>query len=309
MHVFACPSQVGYEFLFPIHSPLITRIQVLKRGFIGRNKNACAGIRLVPVQRHSLRHIAFTICIFCIFVLPICEKNVWKNRKFEKNICLWYTLHATNVTSSASRYFMRAMVGKRNVIPIDKVNGQLAENGMNFTYHHFMFKKKEWRVFKLWYLQTEIIYIYLYKMYFVDFIYIHYICTYLLIDLCFSHFVCFFFRNQERTEMDKTSLGTSRTGESCDVKTWKCGSCDFLREDMKLTWNELKILKTDFSCFVFDCFSHFLWLLHFAFCMIFFKISLQTFKLQILDPSFVFRLSTTCTNFVGAPSVSSVSYV
>ena len=35
-------AQVGYEFLFPIHSPLITRIQVLKRGFIGRNKNACA---------------------------------------------------------------------------------------------------------------------------------------------------------------------------------------------------------------------------------------------------------------------------
>lgn len=48
----------------------------------------------------------------------------------------------------------------------------------------------------------------------------------------------------------------------------------------------------DFSCFVFDCFSHFLWLLHFAFCMIFFKISLQTFKLQILDPSFVFRQLT-----------------
>ena len=29
--------------------------------------------------------------------------------------------------------------------------------------------------------------------------------------------------------MDKTSLGTSRTGESCDVKT--CEVC-FLREDM-----------------------------------------------------------------------------
>jgi len=50
-------DSVGYEFLFPMHSPLITRIQVLKRGFIGRAKNA---------------------------------------------------------------YFMRAMVGKRNVIPIDK---------------------------------------------------------------------------------------------------------------------------------------------------------------------------------------------
>lgn len=152
LHVFVCPSQVGYEFLFPIHSPLITRIQVLKRGFIGRNKNACAGIRLVPVRRHSLRHIAFTICIFCIFVLPICEKNVWKTRKFEKNICLWYTLHATcDFHCDFGRYFMRAMVGKRNVIPIDKVNGQLpwAENRMNFTYHHFMFNIKEWRVFKL----------------------------------------------------------------------------------------------------------------------------------------------------------------
>eukprot|EP00913_Durusdinium_trenchii_P007797 g7318.t1 len=50
-------DSVGYEFLFPIHSPLITRIQVLKRGFIGRNKNA---------------------------------------------------------------YFMRGMVGKRNVIPLDQ---------------------------------------------------------------------------------------------------------------------------------------------------------------------------------------------
>eukprot|EP00931_Biecheleriopsis_adriatica_P114094 TRINITY_DN8952_c0_g1_i4.p1 TRINITY_DN8952_c0_g1~~TRINITY_DN8952_c0_g1_i4.p1 ORF type:complete len:328 (+),score=66.13 TRINITY_DN8952_c0_g1_i4:46-1029(+) len=31
---------VGYEFQFPIHSPLITKIQVLRRGYIGRNKNA-----------------------------------------------------------------------------------------------------------------------------------------------------------------------------------------------------------------------------------------------------------------------------
>lgn len=68
-----------------------------------------------------------------------------KIANLKKNICLWYTLHATNVTSSASRYFMRAMVGKRNVIPIDKVNGQLpqAENGMNFTYHDFMFEKSD----------------------------------------------------------------------------------------------------------------------------------------------------------------------
>ena len=44
--------QVGYEFLFPIHSPLITRIQVLKRGFIGRNKNACA------VASYTALHLA-----------------------------------------------------------------------------------------------------------------------------------------------------------------------------------------------------------------------------------------------------------
>ncbi|CAE7293739.1 rplS [Symbiodinium sp. CCMP2592] len=50
-------SSVGYEFQFPMHSPLITRIQVMRRGFIGRNKNA---------------------------------------------------------------YFLRGMVGKRNIIPIDK---------------------------------------------------------------------------------------------------------------------------------------------------------------------------------------------
>ena len=35
-------AEVGYEFQFPMHSPLITRIQVMRRGFIGRNKNACA---------------------------------------------------------------------------------------------------------------------------------------------------------------------------------------------------------------------------------------------------------------------------
>ncbi|CAE7715468.1 rplS, partial [Symbiodinium pilosum] len=50
-------SSVGYEFQFPMHSPLITRIQVMRRGFIGRNKNA---------------------------------------------------------------YFLRGMVGKRNIIPVDK---------------------------------------------------------------------------------------------------------------------------------------------------------------------------------------------
>ncbi|CAK9050468.1 50S ribosomal protein L19, partial [Durusdinium trenchii] len=55
-------DSVGYEFLFPIHSPLITRIQVLKRGFIGRNKNA---------------------------------------------------------------YFMRGMVGKRNVIPLDQERAEM----------------------------------------------------------------------------------------------------------------------------------------------------------------------------------------
>jgi len=61
-------DSVGYEFLFPIHSPLITRIQVLKRGFIGRNKNA---------------------------------------------------------------YFMRAMVGKRNVIPIDKERTEMDKTYAN----------------------------------------------------------------------------------------------------------------------------------------------------------------------------------
>ena len=50
-------NSVGYEFQFPMHSPLITRMQVLRRGFIGRNKNA---------------------------------------------------------------YFLRGMVGKRNVIPLDE---------------------------------------------------------------------------------------------------------------------------------------------------------------------------------------------
>lgn len=61
-------DSVGYEFLFPIHSPLITRIQVLKRGFIGRNKNA---------------------------------------------------------------YFMRAMVGKRNVIPIDQERTEMDKTYAN----------------------------------------------------------------------------------------------------------------------------------------------------------------------------------
>mmetsp|Transcript_65726 Transcript_65726/g.182999 ORF Transcript_65726/g.182999 Transcript_65726/m.182999 type:complete len:347 (+) Transcript_65726:98-1138(+) len=31
---------VGYEMTFPMHSPLVTRIEVLRRGYIGRNKNA-----------------------------------------------------------------------------------------------------------------------------------------------------------------------------------------------------------------------------------------------------------------------------
>ena len=55
-------STVGYEFQFPMHSPLISKIQVMRRGFIGRNKNA---------------------------------------------------------------YFLRGMVGKRNIIPIDKERTQM----------------------------------------------------------------------------------------------------------------------------------------------------------------------------------------
>merc|ERR1712039_805925 len=51
------PDLMGTEILFPIHSPLIKSIQVMRRGYIGRNKNA---------------------------------------------------------------YFMRAMVGKKNNIPLDK---------------------------------------------------------------------------------------------------------------------------------------------------------------------------------------------
>jgi len=31
---------VGVEWTFPLHSPLVTKIQVLKRGYIGQNKNA-----------------------------------------------------------------------------------------------------------------------------------------------------------------------------------------------------------------------------------------------------------------------------
>jgi len=31
---------VGYEMMFPLHSPLVTKIEVLRRGYIGRNKNA-----------------------------------------------------------------------------------------------------------------------------------------------------------------------------------------------------------------------------------------------------------------------------
>ncbi|CAJ1331322.1 unnamed protein product [Effrenium voratum] len=57
-------NSVGYEFQFPMHSPLITRMQVLRRGFIGRNKNA---------------------------------------------------------------YFLRGMVGKRNVIPLDEVRTKMDE--------------------------------------------------------------------------------------------------------------------------------------------------------------------------------------
>jgi len=33
-------SAVGHEIKFPMHSPLVSRIEVLRRGYIGRNKNA-----------------------------------------------------------------------------------------------------------------------------------------------------------------------------------------------------------------------------------------------------------------------------
>ena len=92
-------AQVGYEFLFPIHSPLITRIQVLKRGFIGRNKNACAAEMDNWTSRlRRLRRLCFGLCS---------------------------RLHCSDLGSQirylfAPRNFMRAMVGKRNVIPIDQ---------------------------------------------------------------------------------------------------------------------------------------------------------------------------------------------
>eukprot|EP00929_Paragymnodinium_shiwhaense_P098424 TRINITY_DN598_c0_g1_i1.p1 TRINITY_DN598_c0_g1~~TRINITY_DN598_c0_g1_i1.p1 ORF type:complete len:419 (+),score=125.84 TRINITY_DN598_c0_g1_i1:98-1354(+) len=55
---------IGYEMTFPMHSPLVTKIEVLRRGYIGRNKNA---------------------------------------------------------------YFLRAMIGKKNQIPLDKERQALDE--------------------------------------------------------------------------------------------------------------------------------------------------------------------------------------
>merc|ERR1719245_1717887 len=31
---------IGFEMVVPMHSPLVTRLEVLRRGYIGRNKNA-----------------------------------------------------------------------------------------------------------------------------------------------------------------------------------------------------------------------------------------------------------------------------
>lgn len=61
-------SAVGFEMQFPMHSPLITKIQVLRRGYIGRNKNA---------------------------------------------------------------YFMRGLVGKQNIIPLDKERTQMDKMYVN----------------------------------------------------------------------------------------------------------------------------------------------------------------------------------
>lgn len=55
---------IGYDMTFPMHSPLVTKIEVLRRGYIGRNKNA---------------------------------------------------------------YFLRAMIGKKNQIPLDKERQALDE--------------------------------------------------------------------------------------------------------------------------------------------------------------------------------------
>ena len=80
-------AEVGYEFQFPMHSPLITRIQVMRRGFIGRNKNACA-------QGN--------------------EAIAWGGHCVEASGESFVHNHST------CRYFLRGMVGKRNIIPIDK---------------------------------------------------------------------------------------------------------------------------------------------------------------------------------------------
>merc|ERR1719277_2513962 len=61
-------ERMGYEMIFPIFSPLIKSIQVMRRGYIGRNKNA---------------------------------------------------------------YFIRAMIGKKNVIPLDKERTEMDQLSQN----------------------------------------------------------------------------------------------------------------------------------------------------------------------------------
>lgn len=79
---------IGYEMTFPMHSPLVTKIEVLRRGYIGRNKNA---------------------------------------------------------------YFLRAMLGRRNQIPLDKerqaldeLYASLIEEGRQDEIPESDYPKQEW---------------------------------------------------------------------------------------------------------------------------------------------------------------------
>ena len=217
LHVFACcPSQVGYEFLFPIHSPLITRIQVLKRGFIGRNKNACAGIRLVPPD--LIRCVTyFTLHIICKFALKKCF-NLWLPEHFwwlPGTSCVqWW---ARETSSLLTRSAENANSPKLKTGKWTKQKRQ---------YDLCWYKKRTSIHFRItidmWIFSCDAnmynIYIHIihnmiciiYTIYsYISYIFIYWNHMFSRISNWNSAWI------QERTEMDKTSLGTSRRGESC----------------------------------------------------------------------------------------------